>query len=280
MPTTQEFYAKLQDEMRKLEENLKGIKHRIVVFSGKGGVGKTMFSINLAYSILKHNLCEQGRVGLLDADITTPNVPKLLGIKGELRAAKGSDEDNNKIMPYEHRGVKIVSSGFMAKDDDAIVWRGPLRSKLINQFLSDVVWNIDYLITDLPPGTGDEVLTIVQSMKPDIAIIITTPQDVSLLDARRAVNMAKKFVNNVFLVENMSYLKCPNCGSEINIFGRGRTRELSDELNINFLGELPLDIKAREATEQGSIPVLDLKSDFTTRFDDIINKMKKYLENA
>ena len=105
-------------------------------------------------------------------------------------------------------------------------------------------------------------------------------QDVSLLDARRAVNMAKKFVNNVFLVENMSYLKCPNCGSEINIFGRGRTRGLSDELNINFLGELPLDIKAREATEQGSIPVLDLKSDFTTRFDDIINKMKKYLENA
>ncbi len=268
---TKEVYLNMQEENRKIEKNLEGIKHKIVVFSGKGGVGKTMFSINLAYSIMKAD--NSIKVGLLDADITTPNIPKILNIDGELRAK------DNKIVPYEYKGVEIASTAFMAKKNDAIIWRGPLRSKLINQFLSDVEWKANILIADLPPGTGDEVLTIVQSMKPDIAIVITTPQELSLLDARRSLVMAKKFVKNVLLVENMSYLKCPKCGEKIDIFGEGNSKKLADEQEVQFLGELPLDVNARRGTDKGKIAVIDLEnSDFSKDFKPITERILKLLK--
>lgn len=263
---TQEFYANMKTEEQNILENLKNIKHRIVVFSGKGGVGKTTFSINLAYALSKKH-----KVGLLDGDVTSPNIPKMMHITDKELLAK-----DNMIIPVEYKNVRIVSSAFMAKENDAIIWRGPLRSKLINQFLSNVEWNeLDYLIADLPPGTGDEVLTITTSMKPDIAIIVTTPQEVSLGDARRAVSMAKKMVKKVYLIENMSYLICPHCGGKIDLFGEGNTKKLSEELGVELLGEIPLDVDVRKGSDSGKIGVLDFEN---TKFSKVILSISKRLE--
>ena len=262
---TQEFYTNMKTEQDKIRENIQKIKNRIVVFSGKGGVGKTMMTINLAYELSKKH-----KVGILDSDVTAPNIPKMLKIKDELRV---KDE---KIIPIEHKGVRIVSSGFMAKENDAIIWMGPLRSKLINQFLSDVNWqDTEYLLADLPPGTGDEVLTITQSMKPNIAIIITTPQEVSLGDARRAIAMAKKMnIPHIYLIENMSYLKCPNCGAKIDLFGEGNTRKLSEETGVELIGEIPLDIEVRKGTDEGKIGVLEFEeSEFSQKIKKATEKI-------
>ncbi len=264
---TQEFYTNMKKEEQDILENLKNIKHRIVVFSGKGGVGKTTFSINLAYALSK-----KYKVGLLDGDVTSPNIPKMMHITDKELLAS----DDNMIIPVEYKNVKIVSSAFMAKENDAIIWRGPLRSKLINQFLLNVKWDeLDYLIADLPPGTGDEVLTITTSMKPDIAIIVTTPQEVSLGDARRAVSMAKKMVKKVYLIENMSYLICPHCGGKIDLFGEGNTEKLSKELGIELLGKIPLDVDVRKGSDSGKIGVLDFEN---TKFSKVITDISKVLE--
>jgi len=157
------------------------------------------------------------KTGILDADITGPNVPKMTGIQGEVHTL------DNKIIPQESRGVKVISMANLLPPDKAVVWRGPMRSKMINEFLGNVNWgDLDFLVADLPPGTGDESLTIAQSMKPDMAIIVTTPQEVSLIDSARAISMAKDLnIPEIVLVENMSGLICPNCGQRIDLFGSG-----------------------------------------------------------
>jgi ATP-binding protein involved in chromosome partitioning len=235
----------------KIADNLRDVRHRIAVFSGKGGVGKTTVSVNLAFTL--HAMGK--RIGLLDADVTGPNVAKMLGIDGELSLGE------NHIIPFTRDDVKVVSVANMIKASQAVIWRGPMRSKLLQQFLGDVAWGtLDYLVADLPPGTGDEIITITQKMMPDLAIIVTTPQEVSLIDSRRAINMARKMeVRNIALVENMSGLLCPSCGREIDLFGRGGGERQAEEEGILFLGSLPIDIATRESSDKGKPIVLESK---------------------
>ncbi|HCC71782.1 MAG TPA: ATP-binding protein [Bacteroidales bacterium] len=267
---TKEQKEKLAQESKKIADNISHIKHRIVVFSGKGGVGKTMVSVNLSYGLHVHGY----KTGILDADITGPNVPKMTGIQGEVHMS------GNKIIPQESHGVKIISMANLLSPDQAVIWRGPMRSKMINQFLGDVEWgNMDYLIADLPPGTGDEVLTIAQSMKPDMAIIVTTPQEVSLIDSVRAISMAKKMeISQIALIENMSGLICPDCGHRIDLFGSGGGKKQAEEMNIPFLGAIPINIDARIMADKGKSIVIEKNdADISVVIFQIVNKIENVL---
>jgi Mrp family chromosome partitioning ATPase len=239
----------MQELEQRIQESLQRIRHRIVVFSGKGGVGKTTVAVNLACTLARRG----DRVGLLDADVTGPDVPKMLGI--ETQALIGPD---GRLMPAERSGLKVISFGVLIPADSPIIWRGPLRSRALDQFLGDVSWgDLEYLVADLPPGTGDEVLTMAQRMEPDLAVIVTTPQEMSLIDSRRAINMAKKVdIAKIAVVENMSGLRCPKCGHLIDIFGTGGGERVARELGVGFLGRVPMDLKAREGADHGQPIVL------------------------
>ena len=258
-------------ENQRIEQNINQIKHRLVVFSGKGGVGKTTVSVNLAYAfqLTGH------KTGILDADITGPNVPKMIGASGDLLM------ENNQIIPRIHHGVKIISMANLLTPEQAVIWRGPMRSKVINQFLGDVYWGeLDYLIADLPPGTGDEILTITQKMKPEMAIIVTTPQEISLTDSRRAITMARKMeIPKVTLIENMSGLHCPNCNHLIEIFGSGGGKRQAQETGVEFLGEIPMNLKARKLADDGK-PIMfeDENADISRSMIQIVKKIKKLVE--
>jgi ATP-binding protein involved in chromosome partitioning len=224
------------------------IAHRIVVFSGKGGVGKTTVAGNLASGFAQRAL----RVGLLDADITGPNVPQMTGIDEPPR------RDGERLLPHERAGVKIVSLASMLPPDAPVIWRGPLRSKALEQLLDETDWgDLDVLVIDLPPGTGDEVLTIAQKASPELAIVVTTPQEVALLDARRAINFAKKLkIPMVGIVENMSGFICPRCGGEIELFGTGGGEREAARQGVDFFGAVPIDPAARLAGDTGHPIVL------------------------
>ena len=239
----------LLEEQNRIEDTVSKIKHRIAVFSGKGGVGKTTVSVNLAYSLRLQGFS----VGILDADITGPNVAKMLDVNDELFVS------DKTIIPYEKYGAKMISIAGSIGHGQPVIWRGPMRSKIINQFLADVEWGeLDYLIADLPPGTGDEILTIVQKMKPDYAAIVTTPQEVSIIDAERAINMAKKLeIINIGVIENMSGFVCPHCSAVLNIFGEGGGERLANEFDVQFLGSIPIDIDARILGDKGTPIVLE-----------------------
>ena len=242
----------LTEEEKRITETISKITHRIAVFSGKGGVGKTTVSVNLAYALKN----EGYSTGILDSDITGPNVAKMFGIDGEAII------QDSKIIPFEKSGVKMISIASLIGNGQPVIWRGPLRSKMINQFLADVEWGeLDYLIADLPPGTGDEILTICQQMKPDFAVIVTTPQEVSIIDAERALNMAKHIqIPFIGIVENMSGFICPHCKKEIELFGTGGGKKLAENYNVNFLGSIPVDIQARMLGDQGKPVVLEKKN--------------------
>jgi ATP-binding protein involved in chromosome partitioning len=218
-------------------ERLGLIKNRIVVMSGKGGVGKTTVAVNLAVA-----LASRGKaVGILDGDVHGPNVPKMFGLNG-----RSPMMGENGLLPIESlQGVKVMSLAFMLPDDDTpVVWRGPVKHTLFKQFLSEVDWGtLDYLIVDLPPGTGDEPLSIAQLLgKPLWAVIVTTPQDVALLDSRKSVTFGHTLEMNVLgIVENMSGLTCPHCGERINLFKIGGGERSSRDLNVPFLGAIPID---------------------------------------
>lgn len=241
----------LQEEQRKLieeqgkqiDEAMHRIKHRVVVFSGKGGVGKTTVAVNLAYALANRGR----RVGLLDADITGPNVPQMVGVT-EMPTIMGGS-----IVPQEKGGVKIISLALLLPPEAPVIWRGPLRSKAIEQFLGDVEWGeLEYLIADLPPGTGDEVMTVTQRMSPELAVVVTTPQEVALIDARRAVGMAKKMeIKQIGIVENMSGLVCPHCGGVIDLFGRESGRREALQRHVQFLGSIPIDPSVRLGADFG-----------------------------
>jgi len=245
---TEEQKKQIEIESEKIANTLIDIEHRIVVFSGKGGVGKTTISVNLACGL---NL-RGHTTGILDADVTGPNVSKMLGITGNLYSF------SDKIIPQHKDGVKVISIASMIADEQPIIWRGPMRSKLLNQFIGGVKWGkLDFLIADLPPGTGDEVITMTTKLKPEMAIIVTTPQEVSLIDSRRAIAMAKKMeISNIGLIENMSGLFCPNCGHNIDLFGTGGGSKQANEMGIEFLGSLPIDIEARKAADDGNPIIL------------------------
>ncbi len=239
----------LTEEDKRIENSISKIKHRIAVFSGKGGVGKTTVSVNLAYGFQLNGFAS----GILDADITGPNVAKMLDVKDQVIVL------NEKIIPFEKYGVKMISIASLIDPGQPVIWRGPMRSKVINQFLADVDWGeLEYLIADLPPGTGDEILTIAQKMKPQYAVIVTTPQDVSVIDAERAINMARKLeIPFIGVVENMSGFVCPHCSAVVNIFGEGGGKRLADEFGVPFLGSIPIDIDARISGDSGKPVVLN-----------------------
>ena len=211
-----------------------GIKNIIAVGAGKGGVGKTTVAVNLAIALSQYG----GRVAMIDGDIYGPNVPIMLGVRAQLM----TDAEGKKIVPAEQYGIKLVSMAFLTNDDAPVIWRGPMLHGVIQQFFRDVRWeDIDYLIVDMPPGTGDVALSLSQTVPVSGAVVVTTPQTVSLADTRRAVRMYQKLnVPTLGLIENMSHFICPQCRHESDIFGKGGGETLANELNVPFLGRVPI----------------------------------------
>ena len=227
------------EENEALRQNMAKIAHKIIVLSGKGGVGKSTVAVNLAVSLAE----KKYKTGLLDIDIHGPSVPKLLGIgKTTLLAT------NEKILPVEYNEyLKVMSIGFMLNNkDDAVIWRGPLKYSIIKQFLKDVEWgNLDYLVIDSPPGTGDEPLSICQLIEnPKSAIVVTTPQDVALIDVRKSITFCRKLDLPIAgIVENMSGFICPHCGKTTDIFKTGGGSKMAKDMGIPFLGSIPIESK-------------------------------------
>src|SRR6516165_7733540 len=225
-------------------ENLvPGVKKIIAVASGKGGVGKSTVAVNLAVALAQSGL----KVGLLDADIYGPSVPRMLGASAQPVVQGG------RILPLMAFGLKLMSIGFLVPEEKALVWRGPMVMSAINQMLGQVEWGeLDMLVVDMPPGTGDAQLTLAQKAKPHGAVIVSTPQDISLLDARRGITMFNQVgVPVLGIVENMSFFCCPNCGHRSDIFGHGGARAEAERLGVPFLGEIPLQIAIRESGDVG-----------------------------
>jgi ATP-binding protein involved in chromosome partitioning len=210
-----------------------GVKNVIAVGAGKGGVGKTTVAVNIAVALAQLG----SRVGIIDGDIYGPNVPIMLGLNTELVA-----DEQGRIIPAERYGVQVVSMGFLTHDDSPVIWRGPMLHGAVQQFFRQVAWNdLDYLVIDLPPGTGDVALSLSQSVPVSGAIVVTTPQQVSLADTRRAVRMYQKLnIRPLGLIENMSHFVCPGCGHESDIFGHGAGEELARAMEVPFLGRLPI----------------------------------------
>lgn len=229
-----------------------GVLNLIAVGSGKGGVGKTTVAVNLAIALARLG----HKTGLLDADVYGPNVPLMMGTNST-PAAKGE-----RIQPLEKYGVKLMSMGFLNPGDKPLVWRGPMLHSVIQQFLRGVDWGeLDYLVIDLPPGTGDVQLSLIQTAPVTGSVIVTTPSDVSLEDARKAVHMFQQVrVPVLGIVENMSYLQCPHCDERIDVFSTGGGRRTARDMNVPFLGALPLDPAVRIGGDTGS-PVATLGAD-------------------
>jgi len=229
---------------RTAEQLLPGVKNVIAVASGKGGVGKSTVAVNLAVALAN----DGASVGLLDADITGPNVPQMLGLDGQ--PGKSAQE---KILPLERHGVKAISIQFFVPAGQPIIWRGPLVGGAIQQFLRDVEWGeLDYLVIDLPPGTSDAQLTLAQAVPISGAVLVTTPQEVALLDVEKALAMFKRMsVPVIGIVENMTALICPHCGEPIELFGRGGGERFAREHGLEYLGGIPLDITVRQGGDVG-----------------------------
>ena len=229
---------------RQAEQLVPGVKNIIAVASGKGGVGKSTVSVNLAVALAQAG----ASVGLLDADITGPNIPQMLGVEGQPKASP-----NNKITPLERHGVKTISIQFFVPEGQPIVWRGPLVGGAIQQFLRDVDWGeLDYLVIDLPPGTSDAQLTLAQAVPISGSVLVTTPQEVSLSDVAKALAMFQRMnVPVLGIVENMTAFACPHCGELTEIFGRGGGERFAAQHSLEYLGGIPLDITVRQGGDVG-----------------------------
>jgi ATP-binding protein involved in chromosome partitioning len=235
------------------QSEIPGVAAVIAVASGKGGVGKSTTALNLALGLRDLGL----RIGLLDADIYGPSVPRLTGIR-----EKPQLNDDRKMIPINRFGLAIMSIGFLVEEDTAMIWRGPMVMSAITQMLRDVAWGtLDILVVDMPPGTGDAQLTLAQNVPLKGAVIISTPQDLSLIDARRGLAMFKKVnVPVLGIVENMSYFQCPHCGARSDIFGHGGARHEAERLAVPFLGEIPLHMSIRTASDSG-MPLVESEPD-------------------
>jgi len=259
-------------EDSKISQNLAKIKHKIIVLSGKGGVGKSTVSVNLAFALAQ----KKYKVGLLDSDFHGPSIPKILGI--ETRKPTTSVNGFNPISVTPN--LRVMSMGFLLYDNDSpIIWRGPMKMGAIKQFIGDVDWgNLDYLIVDLPPGTGDEPLSIAQLIpNSDGAVIVTTPQDLALVSVRKSINFVKKMNMPVIgIIENMSGFTCPYCHKEIDIFKTGGGLKASMDLQVTFLGKIPLDPKIVLTGDSGE-PFLDknASTDAGKAFVNIVEKIEQ-----
>jgi ATP-binding protein involved in chromosome partitioning len=229
---------------------LPGVNAIVAVGSGKGGVGKTTLAVNLALAMAKLG----HKVGLLDADVYGPNVPLMLGISAQPKVLA-----DNRLEPLDAYGLKVISVGFLNPGDKPLIWRGPMLHSIIRQFLGSVEWGtLDYLVVDLPPGTGDVALSLIQTVPLTGAIVVSTPSDVSLQDARKAIGMFRQMkVDIVGMVENMSYFVCPHCNHEIDIFSRGGAEKTAAEFEVPFLGNVQLDPDIRKAGDGGKPTVLE-----------------------
>jgi len=264
--------------MKEIEKNMKKIKHKIVIISGKGGVGKTTVAVNLAMSLASIGL----RVGILDVDITGPNVIKMLGVSPELKPRV--DAQAKKFYPIEGPlSVRVVSMAFLTDSSDSpVIWRGPMKMSAVRQFLGDAEWGeLDYLICDLPPGTSDETLDILQLIPDENVIVVTTPQEVSLMDARKTIKMAQIMERNVLgIIENMSGFKCPHCDKHIDLYPTGGVEKASNDFNVPILGKIPFEIEVSQQGDIGLPFVLKyVNSDSTKAFKQVVNKIQKLLEN-
>ena len=254
-----------------VEGSLKKIKQKFIVMSGKGGVGKTSTSVNLAIALSNKGF----KVGLMDVDLHGPDVPRMLGLNGMLDMGK-----NHKLAPmkYSEKLSAVSIEALTPNKDDAIIWRGPIKYSAIKQFIGDVDWGeLDFLIIDSPPGTGDEPLTIAQTIRDAKAIIVTTPQEVSLADVRKSINFCKTVKMEVFgLIENMSGFICPHCNKTIDLFGAGGGEKTARETGIEFLGKIPFDQNVVSCGDAG-ISLIDKHSDspVAMAFDGIADKMAK-----
>jgi len=247
MPFNEEQQKQMQAEQEQIKQNIKHIKHQILVLSGKGGVGKSTVAVNLAVSLALAGK----KVGLLDIDIHGPSIPKILNLEGETIQAVG-----DVILPVEMvENLKVMSIGFLLRESsDAVIWRGPMKYQMIKQFLKDVKWGmLDFLIVDSPPGTGDEPLSVVQLLEnADGAIIVTTPQEVALSDVRKCISFCHSLNLTVIgVLENMSGFVCPKCGERTYIFKSGGGREMANQMNMPFLGRIPIDPQIVHACDSG-----------------------------
>ena len=251
-------------------EILPGVKNTIAIASGKGGVGKSTVAVNIAIALAN----EGAKVGLIDADIYGPSLPLMLGISDKPKIYQ--DSTTAKMIPLENYGVKVMSIGFLIEDDTPVIWRGPMASGAVKQFMSDVQWgDLDYLIFDLPPGTGDIQLTLVQSIPLTGAVVVTTPQDVSIIDVKKAIRMFQRVnVSVLGIVENMSYFLAPDTGIRYDIFGTGGGQKLAMELSIPLLGSIPINQSIREGSDIGyPIVVSHPDSEQSKKFFEICENM-------
>ena len=248
------------------------VKSIIAVASGKGGVGKSTTSVNIALGLAAGG----HKVGLLDADIYGPSMPRMMGISGRPASADGKTLD-----PMENFGIKVMSMGFLVEEDTPMIWRGPMVQSALEQMMRDVNWgDLDVLVVDMPPGTGDIQLTLAQKVPLTGSVIVSTPQDIALLDARKGLNMFRKVDVPVFgLVENMSYYVCPKCGDRAEIFGHGGARAEAERMGMDFLGEVPLHIAIRETSDNGSpIVVSDPNSEHAKAYKAIADQIWEKIE--
>lgn len=246
------------------------IKHKIAVMSGKGGVGKSTIAVNLAVAFAKKGY----KTGIMDADVHGPNVPKMFGLEG-----KDLEYTKEGIIPIESdEGVKVMSVGFfLSSQDTPLIWRGPAKTGVIKQFLAEVIWgDLDVLIIDNPPGTGDEPLTILQTIPLNGVVLITTPQSVVQEDVIKSVNMVKDLnIPVIGIIENMSGFTCPHCENEILIFGKGNGAQMAKKLNVPFLGKLPLDVETSAASDIGTpIIIKEPKSEISVKLSKIVEKIE------
>ncbi|MGC9345474.1 MAG: Mrp/NBP35 family ATP-binding protein [Candidatus Bathyarchaeales archaeon] len=268
----------LLEQEQRLKARMSKIRHKIAVISGKGGVGKSTVTVNLAVAFMMHG--HANSIGILDADIHGPSVPKILGLSGQ-RLQTGPPG----VFPVlSSLGIKVVSMDFLLPDENsAVIWRGPLKMTAIRQFLSDIVWgDLDFLFIDLPPGTGDEPLSVAQLLpEMDGVVIVTIPSEVSQIVVRKAVTFARKLGMPIIgIIENMSGFVCPKCGAKIDIFMSGGGQKIAKELNVPFLGSIPIDPKVCENSDRGVPFIVEhADSQASKAFMEIVKKIETFLKS-